>query len=201
MGCSPRGRRVRHTWRLNGNLCCKCVLWKGMVIRPRPPRQSGHSPGGTQSSGAQESRALLLPSGWAREQPQLCASEVMLGMLCDPMFRTLLSQLQAGPVASGTQMGDEQTMSLVLQARGSLPGPGWPDCLTSQLPLAVTVVTLVGPPLRPQRPPVCPRARLQLRQPLCSSHPKCLPAYFRRPDHTEGLLTKSHPPSRLSYIP
>lgn len=29
-----------------------------------------------------------------------------LGMLCDPLFRTLLSHLQAGQVASGVQMGD-----------------------------------------------------------------------------------------------
>ena len=158
--------------------------------------QAGLSPQGPRSPGLSCFRR-----GGAREQPQLCASGVMLGCFVTPCSGILLFQLQARRVASGMQMGDKQAMSLVPQARGSLPGPGWPDCQTSQLPLAVTVVTVVRPPLRPQCPPLCPHAQLQLRQPLCSSHPKPLPAYFRHPDHAGALLTNSHPSSRLSYIP
>lgn len=122
------------------------------------------------------------------------------GCSVTPRSGTLLSSSRPGGGPRARRWGTSR-LWLVPQARGSLPGPGWPGCQTSQLPLAVTVVLGGGIPLRPQRPPLCPRAHLQLCQPLCSSHPKALPVYFRRPDHAGGLLPNSHPSSHLSYIP
>ena len=176
------------------------MLQRGVAVWPRSPRQSGRGPGGTRSSGRESWALLRFRRGGAREQPQLWASGVMLGCSVTPRSGTLLSSSRPGGGPRARRPGTSRPW-LVPQARGSLPGPGWPGCQTSQLPLAVTVVLGGGVPLRPQCPALCPRAHLQLRQPLCSSHPKVLPVYFRRPDHTRGLLPNSHPSSHLSYIP